>query len=135
MKEEPGNGDQVNIGTGLKQLQATGIMRRVDFSQGMFFLRKKPFFLPFLDAICIQIDQDHFVLGNVYSKENTVYSQCEQSSESKNCESTGQVTRSEAHWFMSCGAICCCCSAPGTEQLPSSFRTTRPRWISSQSWS
>jgi len=94
MKEEPGSGDQVNIGTGLKQLQASGIMRRVDFSQGMFFLRKKPFFLPCLDAICIQIDQDHFVLGNVYSKENTVYSQCEQSSDSKNCKSNGQVTRS-----------------------------------------
>ena len=48
----------------------------------------------FQDIDCSQIDQDHFVLGNVSSKENTVYSQSEQSSESKNFESNGQLTRS-----------------------------------------
>ena len=39
-----------------------------------------------------------------------------------------------AHWFRSCAAICCC-SASGTEQLPSSLRTTWPRWMSPHSWS
>ena len=126
---------QVNGGTDLQQQPASGILRCVDCPQGMSLLRKNQYFWHYPDAICSQIDQDHFVLGNVYSKVRQSLTQCEQSSESKNCESSGQVTRSEAHWFMSCGAICCCCSAPGTEQLPSSFRTTRPRWISSQSWS
>ena len=69
-------------------------MRRVDYPQGMSFLRKKPFFSPCPDAICSQIDQDHFVLGNVYCKENTIYSQSEQSSENKNFELSGQMTRS-----------------------------------------
>ena len=48
----------------------------------------------FQDIDCSQIDQDHFVLGNVSSKENTVYSQSEQSSESKNFESNGQLNKS-----------------------------------------
>ena len=39
-----------------------------------------------------------------------------------------------AHWFRSCAAICCC-SASGTEQVPSSLRTTWPRWMSPHSWS
>ena len=37
-----------------------------------------------------------------------------------------KTSESAAHWFMSCAPICCC-SASGTEQLPSSFRTTWPR--------
>ena len=36
------------------------------------------------------------------------------------------TSESAAHWFMSSGLIYCC-SASGTEQLPSSFRTTWPR--------
>ena len=40
-----------------------------------------------------------------------------------------------AHWSMPLAAIRSCCSATGTEQLPSSFLTTWPRWISPQSWS
>ena len=37
-----------------------------------------------------------------------------------------KTSESATHWFMSCAPICCC-SASGTEQLPSSFRTTWPR--------
>ena len=94
MKEEPGNGDQVDIGTGLKQLQATGIMQPVDFSQGICLLRKTPFFWHYSVASSSQSRSNHFVLGSVSSAEKTLFSQSEQSSDSKNCESTGQVTRS-----------------------------------------
>ena len=73
VKEQPGSGGLVDGSISLKLMPTTEIFQDID---------------------CSQIDQDHFVLGNVSSKENTVYSQSEQSSESKNFESNGQLTRS-----------------------------------------
>ena len=49
--------------------------------------------------------------------------------------SGNKTSESTAHWLSPLAFICSCCSATGTEQLPSSFRTTWPRWMSPHSWS
>ena len=134
-KKRISSGNLVDSSIGSKQLATTKILRCDDFTHGMCLLRKEPFSSHCMNAGCSQSRPNHCVLDSVYNTENTLFSQSEQSSDSRICELNVQVTRSVTHWFRSCGAICCCCSAPGTEQLPSSFRTTWPRWISSQSWS
>ena len=68
-----------------------------------------------------------FITGEVFANESPTV-RLNETAELNSSDPTS------SHWFMSCGAICCC-SAIGTEQLPSSLRTTWPRWMSSTSWS